>query len=79
MMFCHNLTRTSMIMSHIQSQVSISKDLIDLIKDLNMREKNLESVLTHFRCRPHTRTYEISIRFLGCCNLSSEHGFQTDK
>lgn len=39
MMFCHNLTRTSMIMSHIQSQVSISKDLIDLIKDLNMREK----------------------------------------
>lgn len=66
----------SMIMSHIQSQVSISKDLIDLIKDLNMREKNLESVLTHFWCRPHTRTYEISIRFLGCCNLSSEHDFK---
>ena len=48
MMFCHNLTRPSMNMSHIQSQVSISKDLIDLIKDLNMRQKNLESVLTHF-------------------------------
>ena len=60
-------------MSHIQSQVSISKDVIDLIKDLNMRQKNLESVLTHFWCRPHTRTYEISIRLLGYCNLSSEN------
>ena len=77
MMFCHNLTRTSMIIyvTHSKSGEYLKRPNRPN-QGSQYERKNSESVLTHFWCRPHTRTYEISIRFLGCCNLSSEHDFK---